>query len=111
MLKFSEQELKEYAEKQAETIVIRNYKNGCSSDNRRKSTEEEKKIIGSIIFGGLLSIRWGHKSSNEINAILDTCEFIGNLQMRELVNDGEMNGYDTIYLPLQNWVIAKLSTK
>jgi hypothetical protein len=104
MLKFSEQELKEYAEKQAETIVIRSYKNGCSSDNRRKSTDKEKKIIENIIYGGLLGIRWGHGNNKETDAIIDACEFIGNLQMKELVNDGEMNGYDTIYLPLQNWV-------
>mgnify|MGYP007102223389 CR=1 FL=1 len=56
----TEQELREYAEKQAETIVIRSYdERGNSNDERRASTEAEKRILSSIIYGGLLAIRSG----------------------------------------------------
>jgi hypothetical protein len=92
MCNITDQALREYAEKQAETIVIRNYdKRGNSSDNRRNTTESEKAIIKSIIYGGLLAIRGG----SDKQAVMDACEYIGNLQIPE------MNGYDTIYNPIR----------
>ena len=87
----SEQELKAYAEKKAESIVIRSYdENGNSSDDRRKTTKQEKEIISTIIFGGLLAIRGGA----DRQSVQDACEYIGKLQIPA------MNGYDTIYNPI-----------
>lgn len=95
----TEQELREYADKVAETIVIRTYTNGNSSDDRRETTAVEKQIISSIIYGGLLAIRSGADKSS----VMHTCEYIGNIQMRGVVTDGSMNGYDTIYCPIGNF--------
>lgn len=96
---FSEKELKEYAEKQAETIEVRTWVNGNSYDNRRDSTEQEKKVITNIIFGALLAINSG---ANKQSA-MDTAEYTGNLLMRDIVTSGEMNGYGTIYIPIGNF--------
>lgn len=88
MFKPTEQELRAYAELKASSIVIRSYdKNGNSKDERRETTEPERKIITVIILGGLLAIRDGADKQS----VKDACEYIGKLQIPE------MNGYDTIY--------------
>jgi hypothetical protein len=96
----TEQELRAYAEMKAETIVIRTwsgkeYKSN-SSDDRRDTTLEEKKIIESVIFGGLLAIRSGADKSSVKHA----CEYIGNILMEGKITEGRMNGYDSIYNPI-----------
>jgi hypothetical protein len=93
MLNIPERVLKEFAEQQAETIVIRNYENGNSKDERRKATKHERETIKTIIYGGLLAI----KSNGDIQSVTDTCEYIAKLQLPE------MNGYDTIYIPIKEW--------
>lgn len=93
MLNVTEKNCKEYAEMQAETIVIRSYEDGNSKDERRKTTKPEKRIIKNIIYGGLLAIR----QANDNQSIIDACEYIGKLQIPE------MNGYDTIYIPMQEY--------
>lgn len=93
MLNVTEQELKQFAEQQAETIVIRSYNDGNSKDERRNTTKPEKEIIKTIIYGGLLAIR----QERESQSVIDTCEYIGILQIPQ------MNGYDTIYIPMQEW--------
>lgn len=98
MMNFTELEAKDYAQEQSGTIVIRSYDEGCSSDERRKASKPERKIIESIIYGGLLAIREGSKTDNEIQAIIDSCEFIAKVQLPE------MNGYDTIYNPMKDYV-------
>ena len=97
-MNFTELTAKEYAKEQAGTIVIRTYENGNSNDERRKASKPEKRIIESIIFGGLLAIREGNKTDNEIQAIIDSCEFIAKIQLPE------MNGYDSIYNPMKDFV-------
>lgn len=101
----TEQELREYADKVAETIVIRTYTNGNSSDDRRETTAVEKQIISSIIYGGLLAIR----SGADEKSVADACEYIGNIQMRNVVTDGigEMNGYDSVYRPIRDFDKSK----
>jgi len=101
---YTEQELKEYATFKAESIVIRSYKNGSSYDERRKTTKSESKIIESVILGGLLSIN-RMQEQKEIDAIIDACEFIGDLQIPE------MNGYGTIYYPLREWCRQNIETE
>jgi len=96
----TEQELREYAEKQAETIVIRTYDAiGNSNDDRRTSTEAEKRILSSIIYGGLLAIR----SGADEKSVADACEYIGYIQMRNVVTVGRMNGYDSVYRPIRDF--------
>ncbi len=74
--------------------MIRSYdEKGNSSDDRRETTESEKKIISTIIFGGLLAIRDGA----DRQSVKDACEYIGKLQIPE------MNGYDTIYNPIGDY--------
>ena len=92
-MRVTEQELREYANKKAESITIRSYDENGSSDDRRKTTETEKKIISTIIFGGLLAIRGGA----DRQSVQDACEYIGKLQIPE------MNGYDTIYNPIRDY--------
>jgi len=100
----TDQELRFYAEKQAETIVIRTYdERGNSNDDRRASTEAEKQIISSIIYGGLLAIR----SGADEKSVADACEYIGNIQMRNVVKVGRMNGYDSIYRPIRDFDKSK----
>ena len=88
MFKTTEKELRAYAEMKASSIVIRSYdKNGNSKDERRETTDPERKIITAIILGGLLAIRDGADKQS----VKDACEYIGKLQIPE------MNGYDSIY--------------
>lgn len=94
---FTEKELQIYADDKAKTIVIRSYENGNSKDERRSTTEPERKIISDIIFGGLLAI----KSGADIQSVKDACEYIGKLQIPE------MNGYDTIYIPIGDFPVMK----
>jgi len=93
MRKFTESELKDYAMMKGEEIVIRTYENGNSNDERRKAKSRESKIITAVIYGSLLALNRGA----DIKSVLDTAEFIGDLQLPE------MNGYDTIYLPIRAW--------
>lgn len=102
----TEQEIREYAEQQAETIVIRTYDEiGTSNDERRASTEAEKRILSSIIYGGLLAIR----SGADARSVADACEYIGNIQMRNVVPEtvGRMNGYDSVYRPIRDFDKSK----
>jgi len=95
---YTEQAAKEYAEKTAETVVIRKFKDGDSSDTRRNSTEAEKAIIERAIFAALLSIRGGY----EPQSAKATAEFF------ILFNSGEthINTYDSIYLPINEFLVA-----
>lgn len=97
MYRPTEEELKAYATMKAETIVIRSYDTkGNSSDDRRDTTPEEKKIIESVIFGGLLAIR----SGSDKQSVKHACEYVGNLLMKDIIHEGQMNGYDSIYNPI-----------
>jgi DNA-binding GntR family transcriptional regulator len=96
---YTEQELRQYAEKQAETIVVRTHdENGNSRDTRRKAMQYESHIISRIILGALLAIL----SGADKQTAADTAEYIGILLMRYR-HDGEMNSYDTIYLPIKSF--------
>ena len=92
-MRASEQELREYADRKAESIVIRSYNEHGSKDERRKTTETEKRTIAAIIFGGLLAIRDGA----DRQSVQDACEYIGKIQLPY------MNGYDSIYNPIGDY--------
>jgi hypothetical protein len=95
---FTEQAAKEYAQKTAETVVIREYKDGNSSDTRRNSTNEEKAIVERAIAAALISIR----SSYEPQSAKATAEFF------VLYNSGEkhINTYDSVYIPINEFLEA-----
>jgi hypothetical protein len=95
---YTEQAAKEYAEKTAETVVIREFKDGNSSDTRRNSTEAEKAIVERAIFAALLSIRGGY----EPQSAKATAEFF------ILFNSGEthINTYDSVYIPIDEFLVA-----
>ena len=95
---FTEQAVKDFAEKTAETVVIREYKDGNSSDTRRASTNEEKAIVERAIAGALLSIRSGH----EPNSAKSTAEFFILFNSEET----HINTYDSIYVPINNFLRA-----
>ena len=95
---FSEQSAKEYAEKTAETVVIREYIDGNSNDTRRISTEAEKDIVQRAIYAALLSIRGGY----EAQSAKATAEFF------VLCNSGvtHINTYDSVYIPIDDFLVA-----
>lgn len=82
----------EYAECQASTITIRSYVNGNSKDITRNSTEEEKKILKSIIVGALSAI----KSGIDKQIAMDVAEYIAIHSFDE-TEEGHCNTYDSIY--------------
>jgi len=95
---FTDQAAKEFSKKTAETVVIRKYKDGNSSDIRRNSTKAEKAIIERAIYAALLSIRGGY----EPQSAKATAEFF------VLYNSGEthINAYDSVYIPIDEFLVA-----
>lgn len=104
-IRFEESQLFDFAEKLSRSIVIRTYDNGNSNDTRRDSTPEESRMIFKVLYGGMLSM---NNANANVQAVIDTCEYIGNLLMRDVVRGGDMNGYDTIYCPLKSWAEKNL---
>jgi len=92
-MKIMEQELKAFAVDASQTIVIRTYQDGNSSDTRRKSTKKEVAILTPIIYGGLLAVRSGYP----IRDVASTCEYIGAIQLPMT------NCYDSIFRPIMDW--------
>lgn len=94
--KYTEKELKEMADVLSDTIVIRSYKEGSSSDDRRETTAPEKEILKNIIFAAMIA--YGYRSEENggsIDAVLDMAEFTCHQFLPEC------NAYDTIYTPLR----------
>lgn len=89
----SEKELKEFANEQSKTIVIRTYVDGCSYDTPRKSTKREQTIIQAVIYGALLAIEHGADKQS----VKDSSEFTADILLPE------MNGYDTIYNRIEKY--------
>lgn len=90
---------REFAEKYntsqlAESIVIRDYVDGCSRDTRRAATEPEREIIKNIAYGAMLAYLY-RSNGGSIDSILDMAEFT----LRQFIP--EANTYDTIYIPLR----------
>ena len=92
-MRATEQQLKEYASRKAESIVIRTYNEHGSKDERRKTTKTEKRIISAVILGGLLAIRDGA----DRQSVQDACEYVGKLLIPR------MNGYDSVYNPIRDY--------
>lgn len=90
--RYNDIELKEIAKDISNSIVIRTYINGNSSDNRRETTKTEKEIIQNIAYGAMLAYRF---SKTDLDGILDMAEFT----LKQFIP--EANAYDTIYIPLR----------
>ena len=84
--------IEEYADCEASTITIRTYENGNSKDIIRVSTEEEKKVLKSIIAGTLSAIR----SGKDKEIAMDIAEYIG-IHSFESTEETHCNTYDSIY--------------
>lgn len=95
MKAYTESQLRAYASQHADTIVIRTYNNGCSSDDRRDATEQEQHIIFSLILGALLA--YTHRPETGIQSVADSAEFTAH----HLIPDA--NAYDTIYTPIMDF--------
>ena len=100
---YTESEAIAYAKGVAQTVVIRSHDTyGNSSDDRRASFKPEANIISSAIAGALLAVSYGC----DVQSAKDTAEFIANRAWREHwgCNDPSMNGYDSIYIPIGNFL-------
>jgi len=95
---YTEQAAKEFAKKTAETVVIREYKDGNSTDTRRSSNKAERFLVERAIYAALLSIRGGY----EPQSAKATAEFF------ILCNSGEphINTYDSVFIPIDNFLVA-----
>ncbi len=99
----TESDIKGYAEKIAETIVIRENIDGSSKDTRRSATPDESHMIAGIVSGALLSVKWGsaERDINQHNSALqqaaDTAEAIAHSFLPDA------NCYDTIYRPIKDF--------
>jgi hypothetical protein len=93
---FTEKELQEIAQEKSKKITIRTFKNGCSSDDPRESTSEERENIYKILYAGLLALNFRH--GKEYQGVLDACEFMGHMFLPE-----NTNSYDTIYRTLDDF--------
>ncbi len=90
--RYNDIELKEIAKDISNSIVIRTYINGSSSDNRRATTKTEKELIQNIAYGAMLAYRF---RKTDLDGILDMAEFT----LKQFIP--EANAYDTIYIPLR----------
>ena len=93
----SDREYKSWAREIAKHITIRTYIDGNSQDNTRESTPEEENAIYGILMGAMLAYGW--RAEGNLDSILDTAEFSGHYLIP--CKEGEVNCYDTIYIPLQ----------
>lgn len=83
------EEIKHYAESQAQVLVERICQNGCSQDIERAATEEEAEVIAGVLYGGIYAITLDGKDEQTVK---DTCELIAMQLLPKSVNC-----YDTIY--------------
>ncbi len=94
----TESDIKGYAEKISESIVIR------STDTPRPATPEESRAIAGIVSGALLSVRWGsaerdiNQHNKAVQQAADTAEFIAKSFLPD-----ETNCYNTIYRPIRDY--------
>ena len=94
---YTSEELKRIADENSNEIVIRTYKDGNSSDDRRKTTLVEKQIVYKILYAAMASYGYrGEQNGGSIDAVLDMAEFTCHQFLPEV------NAYDTIYTPLRN---------
>jgi hypothetical protein len=103
-----ESELKLIAELNSERICVRTMDGGNSHDEWRKATKKQREMLYGIFYGALLGLNWGEKmraTRDMEQAVIDTAEFQADILMRPLLRDGEeLQGYMTVYIPLQKIV-------
>jgi hypothetical protein len=92
---YSEQKAEEYADEVSQSVVIRSFVDGNSSDDRRESTDEEKWLLKTAIYAALLAIREGR---DEESAKAAAEYFIAVNQ--PAANRTRINTYDSVYEPI-----------
>ena len=91
-------DLKDIALRISKEIYIRTYdERGNSKDEKRSTTEQERKVLFNIAYGALYTLNAGEKmrSSKDMEeAVIDNAEITLDLFLPKC------NGYLTIYCPL-----------
>lgn len=94
--KYTGSQLREIARDYSSSIVIRSYKDGSSSDDRRPATKPEREILENILYAAMVAYLYrSEDNGGSIEAVLDMAEFTCHQFLPEC------NAYDTIYTPLR----------
>jgi hypothetical protein len=94
------------------TVVVRSYVNGCSRDNKRPATGEERAALRAVTLGALNQLNFNRVINRDVEqAVIDTAEWILTALLApcdKIIGpyDEHVNTYDTIYLPLQRVIAA-----
>ena len=95
---FTEQQVKEYAEESAKSVVIYSFENDHHNNIRRKATKAESYLVERAIAAALLAIRSGYDE----DSAKATAEFF------VLYNTGKthVNTNDSVYVPIKDFLAA-----
>lgn len=106
VLSVPESEIREYARKAAETVSVRTYDNGTSSDTRRSATHDEAYIIENLIVMAISAAKYnttnGHWMPDNICEAASTAEY-GLLTFFPGTEEAHINSYDTVFRPILQW--------
>lgn len=100
----AEKELREIAKQHSEYITV------CTpnGEKKRKATKRQNETLYGLFYGALLGLNFGEtaRSTREMEqAIIDATEFQADILFRNLLKEDEsLQGYITVYCPLQKIV-------
>jgi len=94
---YSEQEAADYAKEAAKRVEIRSYENGCSRDDMRDSTDEERALLECAICAALWAIRAGYDAESAKAAAEF---FVAYGSDSGGVWETHINTYGSVYLPI-----------
>lgn len=84
-------------------VVVRSYTDGCSSDDRRDSTDSERKLLRQIFYSAIYTFT--HDKRADVQTIVDMSEIIAmkllNDENAYIGDNSHINCYDTVYSSLQ----------
>ena len=94
------------------TVVVRSFVNGCSRDDKRPATDNERAALRAVTLGALNQLNFNRVINRDVEqATIDTAEWVLIALLApcdKIVGpyDEHVNTYDTIYLPLQRVIAA-----